>query len=138
VSPPSSFRVRLPLYASFQEILEPAAFKWAFPSTTGGVAGGATHVTALLTAAEEVVTEKSVKLSKERKTYPRFLLLGWRRQPTPLPSPQPLAPPPLSIFASPCAAATAAHVDDDDDDDLSRGLRLTSRTRVVRRPPSLT
>jgi hypothetical protein len=29
-------------------------------------------VTALLTAAEEVVTEKSVKLSKERKTYPRF------------------------------------------------------------------
>jgi hypothetical protein len=78
VSPPSSFRVRLPLYASFQEILEPAAFKWAFPSTTGGVAGGATHVTALLTAAEEVVTEKSVKLSKERKTYPRFLLLGWR------------------------------------------------------------
>ena len=76
------------LSAAFKTILEASAYAFAFPPTIGvastGVAGGATHVIALLTATGEAVTTAGTKLCKGGKTIGRGGLVGWQLRQTPL------------------------------------------------------
>lgn len=73
------------------------------------MAGGATHVIQLLTAAGLAVTTGNCKLSKDRKAFGRGVLVGFRRRATPFPLP-PL--PPAAPGTGTAATTSAAAADD--------------------------
>ena len=95
-----------------------------------GVAGGATHVIRLLLAAGLAVTTGITKLSKDRKTFGRGVLLGfWPRQKPLLSCLPPAAPGTGTGIAA--VNGSAANVDDADDIAHDRGAREAAAAAAV-------